>query len=265
MRKDEAIHLGGTARTPEDVVSLHSLGLRFAELPVEDPQKFRNDLHRYQTAKNATGFYYLCHGPREGNPNDLQRLESVYFPKLTEIISLMPVLNMHLLTMHLWLDPRFLKRKIIEYKIDFLNRLTAIARRTGITLCLENLSETTEHWAEVFSSVPLLKMTLDLGHAELLSNQNSSYGFLERYPDRIQHIHLHDNRGGHSPEDDLHLPVGWGIIDFAGIFAAIRAAGYRGTMTLELKPQEIEQCLGHVRRLLQSPRQTKRAAQLRPP
>jgi len=249
--KDERIHLGGTARTPEAVISLYFLGLEFAELPIEDPQKFRNDIHRYQAARQETGLYYLCHGPREGGPNDLKAIESVYFPKLTEIISLMPQLEMRVLTMHLWMDPRFLKRHTIQYKIGLLKRLTAVAQHAGIILCLENLSETAEHLAEVFSAVPLLKMTLDLGHAELLSEQNTSYGFLEQYPDRIRHIHLHDNRGGQSSEDDLHLPVGAGSIDFARIFEAIRTVGYNGTMTLELKPQEIEQCFDYVRTLLQ--------------
>lgn len=248
--KNKKIHLGGTARTPEDVISLHRLGLRFAEIPITDPQRFREDLKRYQTAKQETGLYYLCHGPREGDPNDLQTLESVYLPKLTEIISIMPLLDMRLLTVHLWLDPRFLRRKTIEYKIDFLKRLTTAAGQVGITVCLENLSESAEHLAQVLSSVPLLKMTLDLGHAELLSDRNTSCGFLQRFPDRIQHIHLHDNRGGHSPDDDLHLPVGDGIIDFSVIFAAIRTADYGGTMTLELKPKEIEQCLEYVERLL---------------
>ena len=248
--KNKKIHLGGTARNPEDVISLHHLGLRFAEIPINDPHKFRENLKSYQAAKHETGLYYLCHGPREGDPNDLKALESVYFPKLIETLSLMPLLEMRLLTFHLWLDPRFLKRKTIEYKIDFLKRLTTIAEQAGITVCLENLSESAEHLARVFSSVPLLKMTLDLGHAELLSDRNTSCGFLQTYPDRIQHIHLHDNRGGHSPDDDLHLPVGNGIIDFSGIFAAIRTADYSGTMTLELKPKEIEQCLEYVERLL---------------
>lgn len=244
------IHLGGTARTPEDVVSLHRLGLQFAEVPIKDPKRFMNDLDRYRIVSDETGLYYLCHGPREGDPNNLETLENVYFPKLVGVMALMPKLNMRLLTVHLWMDPRFLKPETIEYKIDFLKRLLEIGQQAKITICLENLSESSNHMAPVFAALPELNMTLDLGHAELLSNHNTAFGFLQQYPERIQHMHLHDNRGGNSPDDDLHLPLGRGIIDFKAIFEAVKAADYSGTITLELRPDEIEQCLGYVKKLL---------------
>ena len=63
-------------------------------------------------------------------------------------------------------------------------------------------------------------------------------------------MHLHDNRGGNSPDDDLHLPLGRGIIDFKAIFEAVKSPGYSGATTLELRPDEIEQCLGYVKKLL---------------
>jgi sugar phosphate isomerase/epimerase len=56
--------------------------------------------------------------------------------------------------------------------------------------------------------------------------------------------------GGNSVDDDLHLPPGEGIVDFKGIFEALKGIGYTGTATLELKPQEIERCLPFVRTLL---------------
>ena len=89
-------------------------------------------------------------------------------------------------------------------------------------------------------------LTLDLGHAELLCEENRSPGFIEQFPGRIQHIHLHDNRGGNSPKDDLHLPPGEGVIDFAGLFEKLRRIYYDRTVTLELKPHEIRNCLAYV-------------------
>lgn len=252
MRSDLSggIHLGGTARSPGDVVSLHNLGLQFAEITVANPADFRSIQDEYRKLSPITGLYYLCHGPREGDPNDIHGLESVYLPKLVEIISIMPDLEMPLLTIHLWMDPRFVTEKTIVYKIGFLKRLTERASNTGIILCLENLSENAIHLEEVFAAVPALSLTLDLGHAELLSNQNTSFGFLENCPERIKHIHLHDNRGGTSPGDDLHLPVGEGKIDFHKIFQKLHAVCYKGTMTLELRPDQIERCLGYVKNLI---------------
>ena len=244
------IHLGGTARSPEDVVSLHELGLQFAEIPITDNDKFIRLKNAYKELKENSGLYYLCHGPREGDPNDIKALENSYFPKLIQILSGMPDLDMRLLTIHLWMDPRFVSREAISYKIGFLNRLIDKGREAGITICLENLSETATHLSDVFKVLPHLNLTLDIGHAQLLSNQNTSYGFIDRFPERIKHVHIHDNRGGDSPDDDLHLPVGKGIIEFGKIFRKVKEIGYHGTITLELRPPEIKACLPYVKQLL---------------
>jgi len=228
------------------VLRLHDLGLSFAEISIPEPAKFHLVQDEYRARSEETGLYYLCHGPREGDPNDIATLEAVYFNKLLHVLRIMSESGMRLLTVHLWMDPRFVPEKTIIYKTGFLGRLEDRARDYGIAVCLENLSETADHLAEVFAAVPLLNLTLDLGHAELLSEQNTSFGFLEKCPERIKHIHLHDNLGGSSPNDDLHLPVGKGTIDFHPIFEELGALPYTGTMTLELRPDEIKSCLGYV-------------------
>ena len=244
------IHLGGTARSPDDVISLHKLGLRFAEIAITEPSNFGLLLNEYRARSRETGLYYLCHGPREGDPNDIHTLETIYFPKLLQVLSIMPELEMRLLTVHLWLDTRFVRGETIVYKTGFLKRLTERAGSGGITVCLENLSEKAEQLTGVFAAVPVLNLTLDLGHAELLSRENTSFGFLEKCLDRIKHIHLHDNLGGTSADDDLHLPVGEGKIDFHEIFQRLHAARYKGTITLELRLDQIKSCMGYVKHLI---------------
>ncbi|MGC9967633.1 MAG: TIM barrel protein [Syntrophobacteraceae bacterium] len=244
------IHLGGTARGPDDVISLHKLGLQFAEISITEPATFHLLQNEYLARSGETGLYYLCHGPREGDPNNIHALETIYLPKLLRVLSIMSGSQMRLLTLHLWLDPRFVQEETIVYKIGFLKRLTTCAGGSGITVCLENLSENADQLAEVFAAVPTLNLTLDLGHAELLSKENTSFGFLEKCPERIKHIHLHDNHGGTSPDDDLHLPVGEGRIDFHKIFQRLHALQYNGTMTLELRPDQIKSCLEKVKHLV---------------
>jgi len=244
------ILLGGTAKSPDDVIFLHKLGLRFAEITIMNPADFRLLHDKYRALPRVGDFFYLCHGPREGDPNDLHTLETIYLPKLLQILDIMPELEMRLLTLHLWMDPRFVSEEAVAYKISFLTRIIQRASGSGIVVCLENLSENVVHLAEVFAAVPQLNLTLDLGHAELLSKENTSFGFLENCPDRIKHIHLHDNHGGTSPDDDLHLPPGEGKIDFQKIFQRLHAVHYTETITLELQPGQIESCLGYVKRLV---------------
>jgi sugar phosphate isomerase/epimerase len=241
------IHLGGTARSTEDVESLDNLGLEFAEIPITNPQKFSNLLKEYKDLKDRLGIYYLCHGPREGDPNDIRGLEEVYLPKVFEILPLMTELGMPLLTLHLWFDSRFVKEEVIAFKIGLLRHIIEKATDSEITVCVENLSETASHMVTPFTDLPLLNLTLDVGHAQLLSETNTSYGFMERYPERIKHVHLHDNRGGDSYLDDLHLLPGEGIVDFEKVFRKLKEMNYDRTVTLELIPSEIEKCLSRVK------------------
>ena len=120
----------------------------------------------------------------------------------------------------------------------------------GIMTCLENMSESASHMAIPFHDLPSLNLTLDLAHAQLLTEENRSYEFMEQYPERIKHIHLHDNRGGDSYRDDLHLLPGEGVIDFDRIFGGLRNINYARTITLELKPAEIKKCLAQVKEML---------------
>jgi sugar phosphate isomerase/epimerase len=244
------ITLGGTARNPEDVEVLHNLRLKFAEIPISNVIKFKNNINEYLKAKEKTGLYYLCHGPREGHPNNINSLERDYLPHVLEILEIMPILNMSLLTLHLWVDRRFVKNKVVDFKIELLKKIIDRAREKKIIICLENLSENWHDLKIALDNLPLLNLTLDVGHGQLLREENTSFNIIKRYPDRIKHIHLHDNLGGNTPENDLHLPPGRGIVDFKNIFNSLRNVGYLGTATLELKPVEIKSCLGFVKKLL---------------
>jgi sugar phosphate isomerase/epimerase len=44
-------------------------------------------------------------------------------------------------------------------------------------------------------------------------------------------VHLHDNKGGDA---DLHLPLGSGNLDLHHLVQLLRAAGYDGTIALEV-------------------------------
>jgi sugar phosphate isomerase/epimerase len=247
------IDLGGTARSPEDVTSLFDLGLRFAEIPISNPSKFLPLVPVYESLRNKLGLYYLCHGPKEGDPNDVDTLNQVYVPKVFELFPIMKSLSMRVLTIHLWLDQRFVKKRTLESKLDILRKVVERAADDAILVCIENLSEEVKDMEPAFREIPSLRMTLDLGHGELLCEKNRSMGFIEKVPERIQHIHLHDNRGGTSHTDDLHLPPGQGVIDFKGLFEALHRIRYDRTVTLELKPHEIRQCLTYVSELVSGP------------
>lgn len=123
---------------------------------------------------------------------------------------------------------------IIEQNILSLNALMITAQEHGIGLMIENLPHgfnTPRQLAPFFKAIPELGLHLDIGHANLLVEKNSTSALVAEFGDRIRHVHLHDNKGGYA---DIHLPLGTGTLDFAGSLGYLKKAGYDGTITLEV-------------------------------
>ena len=123
-------------------------------------------------------------------------------------------------------------------------------RENGVLISLENLSETATDLGPLLEAVPDLGLTLDVGHGQLLTDTNTSFDIIENLSASIKHIHLHDNRGGRGVKDDLHLPLGEGIIDFHGIFERLVKKGYNGTVTLELEKEVLESSRKRIRQIV---------------
>jgi len=229
--------IGGRAHNVRDVQLIGEAGLPFAEISIRDKDEFYTDLHALKKLRDTHGLMYLAHGPEEKNPWEPDILRKEFLPRIQFLIDCSLELTIPLFTIHFWLDSRFLERAVIDEKIVILNSMATYAADKGVQLCLENLSERADDFSPVFDRIGALGMTLDVGHGELLSEENTAHAFCRDCFSRINHIHLHDNRGGDSPEDDLHLPLGRGQIDFFSILSAFKQKGYDKTMTLEIRPQ----------------------------
>jgi plastocyanin len=68
---------------------------------------------------------------------------------------------------------------------------------------------------------------LDIGHANLLVELNSTDELLAAFGKRLRHVHLHDNKGGAS---DLHLPLGAGSLETAHYIRSLQPVGYNRRM-----------------------------------
>jgi sugar phosphate isomerase/epimerase len=85
--------------------------------------------------------------------------------------------------------------------------------------------------SELMDPLPELGLHLDIGHANLLTDRNTTSDLLTAFGSRLRHVHLHDNKGGSA---DLHLPLGAGTIDVAHYIHLLQSTGYDGTITLEV-------------------------------
>jgi sugar phosphate isomerase/epimerase len=231
--------IGGRAHNLDLVHEVGGLGYPFAEISVYDADEMRESIDDYLALKDKYGIYYLAHYPNEGNPFDAESLEENFVPKMKRLIRVTRELGIEKGTIHFWIDRRWAEPTLLSAKIGLLSEMVAAARDEGITLCIENLTEQYESFAAACDAIPDLRMTLDIGHAELLSSENTSFNFIRHLFEKIEHLHVHDNHGGKSVKDDLHLPLGEGKVDYPRIFSMLKEKGYRNTITMELKPAEM--------------------------
>lgn len=122
----------------------------------------------------------------------------------------------------------------IQQNLQSLGELLPDVKKTGVSLMIENLPgdyNSAAQVGELLDPIPELGLHLDIGHANLQVPQNMTGEILRAYGDRLRHVHLHDNKGGHA---DLHLPLGAGNLDLNQTVCDLQACGYDGTITLEV-------------------------------
>jgi sugar phosphate isomerase/epimerase len=242
--------IGGRAYTIELIRQVAELGYPFAEYSLSEPRQVEDQFDDLMDLKDRYGIYYLAHYPNEGSPRDPDALQKNFIPKIKRLIDLSRDLGINKATLHFWMDNRWAPKELLARKIDMLSEMVAHATDRGVVLCLENLSEGLESFSPVFDAIPDLRMTLDIGHGQLLTEENTAFDFIQRRWRRIAHIHVHDNHGGSSVKDDIHLPVGDGDVDYPGILGLLKQKGYDSTITMEIKPLDMPRSKRFLERFL---------------
>jgi sugar phosphate isomerase/epimerase len=112
--------------------------------------------------------------------------------------------------------------------------LYKIAKNYGVEIALENVPEpypflmkSVEHFKRFYKEVrDEIGLALDIGHANL--NKQIEL-FLETFPDKIVHIHVHDNNG----IEDQHLGIGYGTVNWEKIAKRLKKISYNRTVVVE--------------------------------
>jgi len=131
---------------------------------------------------------------------------------------------------------KFVIDKAKGHAMESLEAILKKAVNLQITLCIENMFPQAHFLIQphefhpVFETFPEIRLTLDIGHANLGGGKNQSSEFIRLYGYRIGHVHANDNFG----KEDSHLPIGAGIIDFERIMRELKEAQYDETITLEV-------------------------------
>lgn len=222
----------------EEIRWMAEMKLDFCDLTLEPPaaaswkvdaKKIRQALDEYSLDVVGHTAYYLPIGSpieevRQGAVAELRRCLEVFSEVGVKWMNIHP--DRH--------APMHGRSFYIERDIQSLRELLEDSRRLGVGLMIENLPgdfNTAEQLGEILDPLPDVGLHLDIGHANLMVDHNTTESILAAYGNRLRHVHLHDNKGGQA---DLHLPLGTGTVDIPRQLRALKIAGFDGTITLEV-------------------------------
>lgn len=222
---------GGQSSSLEGIEFLREHGFDFADLNLNEINKIRREEKAMLKAARES-LFFVAHAPdlRVDDPDGIARIE--------EAVRYSALFKPRTITIHPILAPFSNTPEKIDKKIEAIGRLSELAVSFGSLIACENTAEEPEDMRPLLEKHPEVVLTIDIGHGELLGNRNKAFGYVETWPDRIGHVHIHDNVGGDTYYDDLHLPLGEGRIDFAGILGAMGKLPQEITITFEMPRQK---------------------------
>lgn len=128
------------------------------------------------------------------------------------------------------------RKRFVENFVKSLRELNKFASRKKVTLMLENVPIRADNgygvkeYSYVIREVSGMLVHLDVAHAFIEGGMSRIHQYLRDFSDTIGHVHLHDNHG----DEDEHLPLGAGTIDFGKVIHWLKEIDYNGTITFEV-------------------------------
>ncbi|MFH1351365.1 MAG: sugar phosphate isomerase/epimerase [Pseudomonadota bacterium] len=229
----------------KEIETISSLQFDYLELTMDPPQAhfkvIRQKRDKLLKALEDLNMGLVCHLPSFVSTADLT--DSIREASLNEMLQSLEVAA-DLPSIKVVIHPSFMMGlsvfvmdKVRKYALKSIEVMVERAESLGLTLCIENLFPRSnslvepDHFEDIFERFPTLRMTLDIGHANIEDKgRRRATDFIERFSHRIDHIHASDNFGG----EDNHIPLGTGTVDFHKIIKALKGIGYDKTITIEV-------------------------------
>jgi sugar phosphate isomerase/epimerase len=228
----------------KEIHRIHEDGFDFVDLTIEPPAAFDVDGKEIgslisdlgMTAVGHTAWYMPIASPWL----EMRKLARELFSRGLDVFS---DAGVELVNIHGdGRVPLHSRDQVLARNAEVIGQLCQDAAARGIQLMVENDDRTLATVADlkvVLDAVPDAGFHLDIGHANLRlgkGESNRTADLLKQFGDRLAHVHISDNRG----DDDLHLPLGAGAIDWKKAVRLLKDARYDSTVTLEVFSRERE-------------------------
>jgi len=188
-------------------------------------QKTKKLLQKYKLGIIGHTAWYLPIG------SPIKSLRAATIDEAIRYFEIFKRLNIKFVAIHAnWPTEMFSLKEGIKWQVETLKNLIKEAKNYDLNLMyepLETWQDNIENISTILNEIPDLSLLLDLGHANLFGRNPEE--FINKFYRKLKHIHLHDNFG----EEDLHLPMGVGSIDWPRTLKTLKKY-YDGTITLEI-------------------------------
>lgn len=229
----------------EEINAIKKLGFDYVELGIELPegtpeiilenkQKILKSFQRFDSKPLAHTAWWIDFGSgyesvRKGWVQEARL--SVDVAKSLKIDKI----NFHFYSIGLTKTYKPYHKEILNNIVTSLREVVNYANSKRITVIFEN-SPTKKfvvgirEYKFIIDNVPKLKVHLDIGHAFIENGMKGIRDYLFTFKNKLEHIHIHDNHGN----EDEHLPLGKGRINFEQIAKWLKQINYNKTMTFEV-------------------------------
>ncbi len=199
------------------------------------------------------GVEFAVHAPFAGINIALQSgyLLNAMLKRLKESI-----VNAAVLDCSIWIFHPGLKSGISDFypgedwvrNLESVRLLRKFADEHGVKIAIENVMTpfvliSVEEFKRFYIEIDVdVGLALDTGHANLTGEVD---GFLKAFPDKLVHVHAHDNLG----KMDQHLGIGYGNVDWESFGRLFKKTGFDGIVIVE-SVEHIEESIQKLRQLL---------------
>ncbi len=219
-------------------------GLDFLEIPIQEPYCTPNLLlknkEKIKKFVENNEIFLLAHPPHW---NDIstshEKIRKAWVEEYKEIIDVSHELDIKKIVVHPHFKkkilPENIKKEIMGNIINSLEEISDYSKDYGIKVLLENEGipdeiASYEDFKYIVDNVEGIKVILDVGHAFRYHDMNNIMKYLKGFRKKIDHLHFHDNHG----DEDEHLPIGVGKIDYKMVVDYLKKIKYDKTITFEI-------------------------------
>jgi sugar phosphate isomerase/epimerase len=227
-------------------------GFDFLDLTIEGPCASTVDIGSLQRIIDTHDLLIVGHtDPCLPYAYPVQAIRDACLKELERCAIIFSALGAKVMNIHpCYFCPPAMRKDVVEFNIEALKPLAAMAESHGLQLVMENYRapfDSVSTFTTLLGEVSGLGLHLDFGHANF--GRDNYDVFCSKLGQHILHVHFSDNRG----RSDDHMPLGIGNIDWKKAVASLKAIDYDSTITLEVfcnDPRMQNDCFNLNRKLI---------------